>query len=1269
MFIGSRGVGAAVLVLAALSVAGCGSFKKKANAPTKGEVYLVVAAAVLAGAPDEDGDGLPDDVEDAYLATLGTDKHRRDSDGDGIDDAFEVFGTSWLHVRAQGRAGTLMADEPAQGAADPARGHDAELVDSDGDGVPDYLEYAGYSYDWRLGKFVLDPNGYHTDPLQWSTDQDAYSDGMEVSGINMDVAVKSPGNHPLVPAYPDIVIELTGYSIALNEQITDGSGGQIEKGTTWSREVRNEHSTGSEKGFTLGAEYKFGGTESGLTLKSEFSAKWSTTDTHSEAVTTGGSFTDQVNWNQARSYSPADAARIKLFVRVHNRGTAPASNLVPTINMRVAGANVATFEPELPIYMLLPGAAYPPDPGTAMVIDHDATGNPLSLTDWELRALQRGGPVTLAVTQKRADVMRLSGEGAWERVGDVNEYLARIVSVSAGVLLDLGTLPDQGDQARLARRLVYAGQGPTAPPVTLAEALRWTDGFAGDAGTLVTLTYQREDGTAVQVPLATAATSDGWRVEVDPVTMEASWPHGTKPSTAGQVFDLVLRPGSQVSLRAPRPPAAALPVIHNAYAVPTESGYRVVVCASDYDAVGRVVFVDKFERELELARDGRGPWFYSVNLPNYTFRTPQDPSSFKQEVVKVESLRTAPVGGVATPLTATSTVAVEYTPVAQAPILRRVSFDSKAHRFYARVEPGGSMDLDQVDWVRLYHPDLVDGKVAGYKSLATTIFQFEDPYGWEVTLEKYLPGMRLVAHTTGGKYTSRDVGDMQDLTALRNGSVWLSASNDWESGDSNEFWSPLVELDEVEPVTACGPIPWLDWARTYYPTADWAACVAADPRVAVYYAADDYFTSNDPARKMWDWWRTIPGRVGLPELYLRSNGVDTTAFVLGFHIRGAAVSDFGGRTSLDYYTNVLGYPEVLNLQGTFLPGYPLGGGAAEAVLSLQQDTVLVFETSDGRIAKARVAEVSYFENYVDIYYSHTTFVRLDYVVYPRPEDVVAPGGLGYRLMDASYPLGKLIEPANETALASGAPPEAFRLCAAAGTPCLAERPDLLPAGMTFNTRTGAIGGTPMEAMALTTFQVFAWNYGGETSTTITMEVLAPPPDFSYPASTSCRTGYPCAEVAPVLSGAGTIDRFDVAPALPAGLTLGVGDGILRGTPAPGEVTNPADYVVTASNRAGSRKTAVLRLDTPLGAPAGIVYPGAPYVFTSGTLVSPPRTPTALGGPATWTVSPGLPAGLLLGSATGTISGTPGAASTATSYLVTATNAAGTSSATVTITVE
>ena len=61
------------------------------------------------------------------------------------------------------------------------------------------------------------------------------------------------------------------------------------------------------------------------------------------------------------------------------------------------------------------------------------------------------------------------------------------------------------------------------------------------------------------------------------------------------------------------------------------------------------------------------------------------------------------------------------------------------------------------------------------------------------------------------------------------------------------------------------------------------------------------------------------------------------------------------------------------------------------------------------------------------------------------------------------------------------------------------------------------------------------------------------------------------------------------------------------------------------------------------------------------------TPTYIGGTVlSWAISPSLPAGLTFNLSTGTIGGTPTTVSPSTLYTVTATNAGGTGSTTVTI---
>src|ERR1700676_2597752 len=85
---------------------------------------------------------------------------------------------------------------------------------------------------------------------------------------------------------------------------------------------------------------------------------------------------------------------------------------------------------------------------------------------------------------------------------------------------------------------------------------------------------------------------------------------------------------------------------------------------------------------------------------------------------------------------------------------------------------------------------------------------------------------------------------------------------------------------------------------------------------------------------------------------------------------------------------------------------------------------------------------------------------------------------------------------------------------------------------------------------------------------------------------------------------------------------------------------------------------------PMPAPADLSYPSA-TAFVVGMAIKP-LTPTVSGTITGYSVSPALPAGLSLNSASGAISGTPSAVAAKTTYAVTASNATGSTEAAVTI---
>ena len=220
----------------------------------------------------------------------------------------------------------------------------------------------------------------------------------------------------------------------------------------------------------------------------------------------------------------------------------------------------------------------------------------------------------------------------------------------------------------------------------------------------------------------------------------------------------------------------------------------------------------------------------------------------------------------------------------------------------------------------------------------------------------------------------------------------------------------------------------------------------------------------------------------------------------------------------------------------------------------------------------------------------------------------------------------------------------------------------LPAGLTLNTTTGRIGGTPTAAVAAANYTVTATNASGTATATANITVLPGLPVISYATSPKSFTRN-VADSMLVTSTGGAVASYSVSPALPAGLTLNTTTGRIGGTPT--AATAAANYTVTATNASGTA-TATVNITVLPGLPV-IAYAGSPKTFTIGTNDSLVVTSTG-GAVASFSVSPALPAGLTLNTTTGRISGTATAAVAAANYTVTATNASGTATAIVNITV-
>ncbi|MGA7684925.1 MAG: putative Ig domain-containing protein [Terriglobales bacterium] len=199
----------------------------------------------------------------------------------------------------------------------------------------------------------------------------------------------------------------------------------------------------------------------------------------------------------------------------------------------------------------------------------------------------------------------------------------------------------------------------------------------------------------------------------------------------------------------------------------------------------------------------------------------------------------------------------------------------------------------------------------------------------------------------------------------------------------------------------------------------------------------------------------------------------------------------------------------------------------------------------------------------------------------------------------------------------------------------------LPTGLSLNSSTGVISGTPTGSSA--TFTVTATD--SETPTpqtankqlTITVNPQLAVTTASLPAGT-VGTAYN-----QTLGATGGITPYTWAVtvgSLPAGLTLNSTTGAITGTPT-GPLTGAVNFTVTVTDSESPAKTASAALSiiisaTPLSITT-LTLPGG----TLGTAYN--STVSATGGitPYAWSISAGaLPAGLTLNPGTGAISGIP-----------------------------
>ena len=157
-----------------------------------------------------------------------------------------------------------------------------------------------------------------------------------------------------------------------------------------------------------------------------------------------------------------------------------------------------------------------------------------------------------------------------------------------------------------------------------------------------------------------------------------------------------------------------------------------------------------------------------------------------------------------------------------------------------------------------------------------------------------------------------------------------------------------------------------------------------------------------------------------------------------------------------------------------------------------------------------------------------------------------------------------------------------------------------PAGLTFNTTTGVLSGTPTSTQSATAYTVTATNATGSATQTFTLTVSIAAPAFTLSTSAETKTVNTAITGYTISSTGGTISSYAISPSAPAGTTFSTSTGLLTGTPA--STQGATTYTITATNASGSAtKTFTLTIIALTCADGGVCVvgdrgPGGGFIY-------------------------------------------------------------------------
>jgi hypothetical protein len=149
-----------------------------------------------------------------------------------------------------------------------------------------------------------------------------------------------------------------------------------------------------------------------------------------------------------------------------------------------------------------------------------------------------------------------------------------------------------------------------------------------------------------------------------------------------------------------------------------------------------------------------------------------------------------------------------------------------------------------------------------------------------------------------------------------------------------------------------------------------------------------------------------------------------------------------------------------------------------------------------------------------------------------------------------------------------------------------------PAGITFNTSTGLLSGTPTSTQSATTYTITATNVTGSATATFTLTVSSSTPSFTFSSNTETKVVTTALVGYTISSTGAAITSYSLVGTLPSGLNFSTSNGRITGTPT--ETRTATTYTIIGTSASGETATATYRLRVT--GDIGDVGPGGGVIF-------------------------------------------------------------------------